>query len=328
MLSLTLAFVLLGSDTGLYPASPVKSEAIETTTLSLKDKERSKDLFVRVTWPKSPKKHPILVWSHGMYGSCDAYQPLVEFWAGAGYVVFQPTHGDSISLMTQQQRRELLRNPNTNNTWTWKERPGDIKLVLDRLPEFESRIKALKGKLDTTRIGMGGHSFGAWTAQVVGGCTLTAAGQALDLSDPRPKAFVALSGQGPSPIMKPESFKGLKRPVLWTTGDNDTSMRGEKPEWRKEAYDLSAPGNKFLLWIDDAAHNYGGITERAESGAAVNAFLKRAGSTASSNPQHVKLVQSITLAFWDAFVMDKSEAKNYLKTREIEKAGGVTVSSK
>lgn len=328
MLSLTVAFVLLGPHTGLYPANPGKAEAIETTTLSLKDKERNKDLFVRITWPTSPKKHAIIVWSHGMYGSCDAYQPLVEFWAKAGYVVFQPTHGDSISLMTQEQRRELLRNPNTNSTWSWKERPGDIKLLLDRLPEFESRINALKGKLDRKRIGMGGHSFGAWTAQVVGGCTLSTAGQELDLSDPRPKAFIALSGQGPSLIMKPESFKGLKRPMLWTTGDNDTSRAGEKPAWRKQAYDLSAPGNKYFLWIDGAAHNFGGVTERAENGAAVDAFLRRAGSSATLNPQHVKLVQSITLAFWDACVLDREPAKNYLKTREIDKAGGVTLSSK
>lgn len=321
MLITTLLVWMVSSKDGWYSGLEAAKSPIARVDLKLKRPEGKPELGVRVTYPKTPGKAPVLVWSHGMYGSQNGNLPLVEVWAKAGYVVIQPTHGDSATLMSPEARRELLRNPNTNNTGSWNERPLDIRLVLDQFSEIEAKVPELKGRLDAQRIGMGGHSFGAWTTQVVAGCKL-GGGLGTSLSDPRPLAFVALSGQGPSPLMPAEGFAELKRPVLWATGDLDTSPRGETPAWRKQAYELAAPGDKFLVWIKDATHGFGGINGRDFG------LLTRAGVTNDKNEEHVKIIQSTTLAFWDTYVKADPAARKYLTEKQIEKIAGVTLSLK
>ncbi len=78
---------------GAGPHEPVVHE-----TLVLNDAKRKKDLQVRITYPKEKGRYPVLVHSHGMYGSKDAYDPLVRHWVSHGYVCLQPSHSESLSL--------------------------------------------------------------------------------------------------------------------------------------------------------------------------------------------------------------------------------------
>ena len=52
-----------------------------------------------------------------------------------------------------------------------------MTFLLDSLDVLEEDVPALEGKLDRDRVGVGGHSLGAFTAQVVGGATLKLSGQ-------------------------------------------------------------------------------------------------------------------------------------------------------
>src|SRR5689334_6769086 len=79
-----------------HHAGPHRVETM--TSIVLKDETRKKELPVRVSFPKADGQFPLIVWSHGMYGSKDGYQPLVSHWVSHGYVVIQPTHSDSLSL--------------------------------------------------------------------------------------------------------------------------------------------------------------------------------------------------------------------------------------
>jgi predicted dienelactone hydrolase len=49
------------------------------------------------------------------------------------------------------------------------DRVADLVLVLDRLADLPKSVPALNGKIDPTSIGVGGHSFGAYTAMLIGG---------------------------------------------------------------------------------------------------------------------------------------------------------------
>jgi dienelactone hydrolase len=285
------------------------------------------DLPIAVTYPKDAKgKLPVIVWSHGMYGTRNTYKPLVDALAGNGYVVIQPSHGDSVERMTPEQRRALVARPNTGATHSWDERPGEVSLCLDSFGMIEGNIPALKGKLDPERIGVGGHSFGAWTTQALAGMELSAGARKVSFYEKRAKAFVVLSGTGPGGVVTPAGLKAMHGPMLMITGTNDTARTGDTGEWRKKAFEHAAPGDKYLVWIDGATHNFGGIT--GERTAAVRDFLKRAGSSADVNAKHTAIVISSIVAFYDAFVVKDAAASSYVRSKTIEKAGGVTVSSK
>jgi len=69
-------------------------------SFELRDPRRDKIIPLRITWPNARGPHPLIVFCHGALGSKDAGQPLVQHWASHGYVVIQPTFGDSMSLMS------------------------------------------------------------------------------------------------------------------------------------------------------------------------------------------------------------------------------------
>lgn len=272
---------------GLYgqvdPAIPLVQKNLE-----IYDPARQKQLTYRVTYPKGAGKFPVIMWSHGMYGSQDNYGPLVEHWARHGYMVVQPSHSDSITRGKGNFSAGFY-----GNSKDWASRPKDISFLLDSLP----RDKELAQHADFTRVGMGGHSFGAHTTMLVNGAMPTVGGS---LSDPRPRAFLAISPQGESPLFSKQSWQGLKRPTLFISGDNDSSPTGEKPEWRLDPYRGCPPGEKYLLWVKGAHHNFGGIS----------GLVRQA--TGPENPDQVEVVKAASLAFWDAYLKGDSAARKVI----------------
>ncbi|MDH3591520.1 MAG: dienelactone hydrolase family protein [Planctomycetota bacterium] len=268
--------------------------AIATARIELPRGEGEKPLRVRVTHPTAKGKYPVIVYSHGMYGSGDAYRPLVDAWAKTGYVFFQPTHPDSRSLGVKA-RAEAVK--------AWRVRPQEVALILDSLDAIVKRVPALKGKLDRARIGVGGHSFGAHTSQLVTGVR-TRIQRRLALRDKRVKCALLISPQGRGGLFGDDAWKSWTAPALVITGSNDGDPFGDPkktPQWRLDSYALSPPADKYLLWIDGAHHSFGGI-----SGA------RRRGS-GPKNEKHVALVRDAGLAFFDAYVKGSAGAKAWLR---------------
>lgn len=246
---------------------------------------------VRITYPAGTGPFPVFVWSHGMGGSKDGYQPLVRYWAEHGYVVVQPTHADSLTGRSASDRQKFLQRE-LRLTDNWLERPKQISAVIDAFPEIERRVPELRGKLDGKRIAVGGHSFGAHTAELLAGtAVLPRFGSARSFADARPLAFVWISPQGPGALFRSESWRGIDRPVLMISGDQDSSpITGQTPAWRMEAWKNLPNGSKALVWVKDAAHGFGGI-----------AGVRFPGS-GEPNPKQVEAVQRATIAFLDAYV--------------------------
>ena len=75
-------------------------------------------------------------------------------------------------------------------------RAADIPAVLDQLTRWNAEeAHALHGKLDLTRVGMSGHSFGAVTTQAVSGQVIPIG---RSLTEPRIKAAVMMSPSVPA----------------------------------------------------------------------------------------------------------------------------------
>ncbi|MCS7186787.1 MAG: hypothetical protein N3B10_13755 [Armatimonadetes bacterium] len=328
-----LAMTIFSKEFAPNPEWQYKPDKLLSTisvSVTLKDTDRSKDLPVRVTAPKVKSKNPVIIWSHGAFGSKDGYDPLVKFWAESGYVVVQPTHSDSLALMSVEERRKALGYLAQGKFppgifKNWRERALDIKFVLDSLDKLSEIVPELSGCIDATKIGVGGHSYGAFTTQVIAGATVrTLSGERISLSDKRPIAFVAISPSGPDGLFDTKSFSEINRPMLLITGSNDFGRGGQTALWRRRAYELLPEGDKFLLWIEGAYHDFGGISglTRATRRWFAPKFM------GDENQKHLEIVRSATLAFWDAYLKGDERAKEFLKARKIERAGGVTLNAK
>ena len=265
--------------------------------LLLHDDKREKDLQLRVTYPRGGGRHPLIVWSHGAGGSKDNYQPLVTHWASHGYVVIQPTHSDSRALDVKRGDATRFQD--------WPSRPADVSFVLDSLDALEKQVPALAGHIERSAIGVGGHSFGANTAQLIGGAKAFPARSRIErnFADTRVAAVMLLSGQGIGEMLRKESWQDLRRPMFVMTGSADGPTRtGQPAEWRKQPYELSPPGDKYLVWVEGLDHGFGGIT-----GVSLNPRNK-------PNADHVAWTRYVTLAFWESYLRQHDAARAWLRS--------------
>jgi len=216
-------------------AGPHKIESVALFVLH--DKKRDKDLLCRATYPVGKKKVSVLVFCHGLYGSKDRYQTLARFYASHGYAVLQANHPDSLALGFKERSKAIA--------VAWRERPRDVAFLLDSFEAIGKAVPALADRLDAERIAVGGHSFGAHTAQLIGGVTLLApfGGRPYSFKDKRVKAVLCLSPQGPSGAMTEGSWKSMSGPALFLTGSRDESPmeKGKGGAWRKRKGGRLAP---------------------------------------------------------------------------------------
>jgi dienelactone hydrolase len=293
---------------GLYKADPGPF-AIGTESLTIERNLNLRSIPLRVTYPKFRGAHPTILLSHGFRGSRDGLEPLARHWSSHGYIVIRPTYADSARLMPPAERRRMM-DPGPGAFAGWAERALEARAVLDQLRYIEATVLSPLGiGIDRTRVGAGGHSFGAHTTAVLGGMTFNAGPNrnwAGDFSDPRPAAFLLLSPPAGRPVAT--SYQGMNRPAIVITGSEDTSPVGPatNPEDRKAPYERSPAGGKHLLWIEGAHHDFGGVSGAPYPGGGPR------------NETHIRLVASTGLAFWDAYLKRDGQAWRYLQSDAVE----------
>jgi predicted dienelactone hydrolase len=160
--------------------------------LVLRDSARNKGLPVKIYYPDGEGPFPVIIFSHGAFASKDTYWALGEYWASYGYVSIHPSHDDS--RKDSGYRGGLMQV--IRDSRLWESRPRDISFVIDSSGEIEKLAPELRGKLDRSRIGVGGHSYGAYTAQAIGGAKCAkletvAFWDAYLKGDPAGKAYLA-----------------------------------------------------------------------------------------------------------------------------------------
>ncbi len=304
--------------TDLYKLADGAADLTVVETYMLADARRDRQIPLRITIPAGKGPSPLILFCHGALGSKDGAQPLAKYWASHGYVVIQPTFGDSISLMSEAEKRqfdspvELVNAPRTLEHWD--DRPRDVSCVIDSLDRLQREIEPLAGRIDADRIAVAGHSFGAHTSMLLAGLRLEPPSglPAPDFRDPRIDAAVLISPQGPGKSIRASSYKAMQGPLLMITGDNDGSpIKGQTDKggaWRREAFDHARPGDRYLLWIQGAYHGFGGINGP-----------RRGPNSGPVAPDHVFYVKSTALAFFDAYLRSDAAAKAYLRGDRVDR---------
>ncbi|MEZ6128949.1 MAG: dienelactone hydrolase [Planctomycetaceae bacterium] len=272
----------------------------EQKDLVVEDEKRSREIPIRVYLPTGQAAAPVVLFSHGLGGNREGSAFLGKHWAARGYVaVFlqHPGSDDGVWKDTPSAQRpaSLKQAANLKNLLL---RAKDIPVVLDQLEVWNmDTAHAFAGRLDQKRIGMSGHSFGAATTQAVSGQTFPV-GQGV--ADPRIKAAVVMSPNGPVNGDIQQAFGEVKIPWMLLTGTKDiTIINRADAKSRLVVFPALPPGRKYELVLNKAKHSV--FTERALP-----------GETASRNPNHHRAILAVTTAFWDAYLHDDAEARKWL----------------
>ncbi|HEX3659730.1 MAG TPA: hypothetical protein VHV55_28340 [Pirellulales bacterium] len=170
--------------------------------------------------------------------------------------------------------------------------------MLDQLERWNKTTgHELAGRLDLSRVGMSGHSFGAVTTQAVSGQTFPIGGR---FTDKRIKAAVAMSPNAPRQGDAKQAFGSVAIPWMLLTGTRDEAPIGKATvESRLAVFPALPPGGKYELVLDRAEHS---------------AFSDRPlpGDVEARNPNHHRAILALTTAFWDAYLNNNPEAKSWL----------------
>jgi predicted dienelactone hydrolase len=300
--------------------------SVETIDQTIHDSRRNKDLPVRILVPKSSGPFPVIVFSHGAGGSGQNYFPLTGFWATHGYIVIQPTHNDSIALRRQKGEslpsgpRDLIDDYRFNSD-DWANRALDISFVIDSLQALEKQVPQLKGRMDQKRIAMAGHSYGAFTTQMIGGALVDFPNgpKAKSFRDDRPIALMMLSPQGKNQNgLTENSWKSMTRPMMSMTGTYDNGAMQQVASWRKDPFTYSPPGDKYHVFIDNAFHMSftGALAQGNDEGSSRRRMIAR---LAERTDQKVVFdyVKIASIAFWDAYLKNDIKARSYLKSNGL-----------
>ncbi|MEX2218200.1 MAG: hypothetical protein WD749_05515 [Phycisphaerales bacterium] len=275
----------------------------------------------------APERFPVVVFSHGMGGTRDAYGYFGRHLASHGYIVIHPQHAGSDAAAVGRQARDRVlpgRQPqepaegtgrgamglvldNVNDPDNLRNRPLDVSFVIDHA----TRDPALSARLDPDRIAVGGHSFGSYTALAVGGMKVhvpaggqrAASNEPSSFHDPRVKALIAMSPQGADVMgIRPGAWDSLRVPTLFLTGTKDYGQGQRPAAWRREAFDKAPAIDAGLIVLTDATHM---------------TFSGRAGLLGGSrHSRHIRWVLASSTAFLDSHLKGDKDAAAWLGTMD------------
>jgi len=293
---------------------------VATALVDFRDAGRDRVVPVKLYYPAgvaATRPSPVILFSHGLGGTREAGEFLGKHWASHGYVTVHMQHAGSDADVWRGATRPMEQMRKAADARNAIARTGDVRFVLDELARLDAGAVdfPLKGRMDLTRVGMSGHSFGAVTTLAIAGRApaILRVGGVSPVADPRVKAAVALS---PSPGAgdPATSFAAVRIPIFHMTGTRDVSpINDTKAADRRVPFDHIKLADQYLLTLDGGDH-------------AVFSGRRARGQAVATDAAHHELIRAGSLVFWDAYLKDDAGAKEWLAgaggfTAAVGKAG-------
>ncbi len=241
----------------LMPSFVGKSDEYASKNFEIYDESRNRIIPTTVYYPIDGKNFPVIVISHGAGGNRTSLITHVLHLVKNGYVVIVPEHVGSNKdyleyLMGKGYTFKEALKEMVGNTTEWENRPKDISYVIDMAYIWNESDKDLKGKMDLSKIGILGHSYGAYTVMAVLGALVKMPYGITSFEDKRIKAGIAISPQGAGGNPKLDrvndyffngSWKNITKPISFFVESDDLV------EWRKEPFNEILQNVYFLRFI-------------------------------------------------------------------------------
>lgn len=251
--------------------------------------------------PAGPGPFPLIVHSHGLGGSREGSSYILQALAEAGFAVAALQHpGSDTAILAGFRPGDEAGLLGKLTPDAAANRFGDVPFALDQLTRMNGPGGDLAGKLDLSRIGMSGHSFGALTTLVAVGQVLPGAPDGA-FREPRIKAAIVYSPNKPRQGGAHTSFAQIRTPMLHFTGTLDrTALDLERTPWERTIPFQEITGaDQFLIVLRDGDH--GVYTGRRQS----------MGTPKPTDASQMRVIVEETLAFWRAYLGgDKAAAKS------------------
>ena len=274
-----------------------------------KDARRGRTVPYLIRYPEGATGPvPVVIFSHGLGGSRRGAVYYAEHLVSHGYVVVMVQHPGSDVSIWQNIRPDLANVDRvalakvTADPMVTLNRFFDIPFALDQLTAMNAAPGPLKGRMDMTRIGMSGHSFGAVTTQAMAGQVYP---NGRSLPEPRFTAFLAMS---PSPSRNgknDEAFSPITRPFLSLTGTEDSfTIRPDESDTevvagRRQPFAFVS-GPSMLVLLTGGDHMV--FSGRQEVG----------GPPRPLDARHRLIIKAASLAWWDAWLKGDPKALAWL----------------
>lgn len=283
---------------------------VDTVLYDWFDADRNREIPVKIYYPRTGEgPFPVVFFSHGLGGTREAAEYLGSYWASHGYVSVHLQHkgsDDSVWRGKTGAWREMART--ARDPINSLNRPKDVGFAVGAMEKLNSEENPLKGRLDLSRLGIAGHSFGAYTALAIAGEIFVGPrGGEISFADPRFKAAVVMSAPV-TPRQKAHAelaFSRIKIPCLHMTGTRDRSIIGAtRAEDRRIPFDSINGPDQYLIVFTDADHMV--LSGRRWMG--VNKL----------DPVFHRLVQESSTSFWGAYLKRDPKARDWMAKGGIE----------
>lgn len=291
-------FLALGA--GLAAAGPVCAAApADVIDLTWHDPARARDLPVRLRVPAGSGEAPLILFSHGLGGSRAGGTRWGEHWAANGFFCVHLQHPGSDESVWKDKSPFAgiagLRGAMTAENGL--ARLADVRFAIAECVRRRAAGETPFARIDVSRIGMSGHSFGART-------TLAVAALA---EDARVKAAIALSPVGERGEAANRARAGrVRMPFLSITGTEDRVPLVDdiSPAERRLPFAFMPAPDKYLLVLDGADHMVFNGEPDARRWSEANRTV------------HAPLVETVSLAFWRAHLLGDAPALAWLRGPE------------
>lgn len=271
--------VAVGQPTRPTASANEPDAAYHSVDMQWTDAARQRDIPVRLYWPSGASAAtpvPLVVFSHGLGGSRTGYSYLGRHWASLGFASLHVQHSGSDRSVWTGNVFTLFGNLQTAASESNAlDRAKDVSFAITQILQS----KNYGAQINADAIAVGGHSYGANTAMLIGGATVERDGKPFTLRDDRVKALILISappftGEGDmGKILRP-----IKVPTLHVTGTDDIiRVPGYYSDVadRVAVFDAVIAPSKVLTVFKGATHSI--FTDRSSpAGLELNSAVKKA----------------------------------------------------
>lgn len=298
------------------PERLIRADANLTEPLdhSLFNPATKRKIGIRIRLPDIKEKTGLIIYSPGLGSALNNGAPWCEAWRKAGFVVVTLSHPVTNDDIWDTSKKSLKANLRDALAFPqYGLRVTDCKYVIDVCLADPD----LKTFIDSDRIGIAGHSYGALTVQSIAGQSNGA-----NLADPRIKAAIAFSPTAMSAAAA-NAMKTVKIPFFCITGDHDDhvtfkneteSMRlGVELTKRKSVYKGLPPGKREQLVLANADHmSFAG----EDLSATPPKFSRDIKTTAEQESKTWQKISQVSTLFWLTHLRKNTAEADLKKYRE------------